>query len=497
MRLHSFWTLVAAVSFSSSAVLFAQILNRPARPLAATLSEDAPPTAPASSLAGTLLDPSGAAIAQAQVLLLASGDKAVAQTITDSVGSFHFDNFAPGNYILEFHAEGFRDARINTTLTARRQSPLRVTLPIAVPSETVTVASGISVPLVSTEGSENQNANLIDRNALDRVPVFDQDYVTTMSRFLDDNATGSNGVTLVVNGIEANGPGVTPSAVQEVKINNNPDSARFSRPGRARLEIVAKSGSALYHGSLNFLFRDSVFDARNAFARIKPPENRQYYEGSLTGPIGQSKRTSFLLALDEDLQEQQAVIDPEAVAAAESLGLGPVAQTIPNPTHHFFGSGRIFHDFSNGDQFWIGYSYEHRSVNNQSVGGTILPSAGTDTRFLEHEVNVSHLHQLSPHWLNQLRFLFGHYDTSVSSVGGDPQLAVSGLFTAGGAQADSRRTEYHFDGTDFAIYASGKHQLSFGIDIPDISRRGLDDFTNRAGTYTFNSSTDFAAGIPA
>jgi hypothetical protein len=47
----------------------------------------------------------------------------------------------------------------------------------------------------------------------------------------------------VVNGIEANGPGVTPSAVQEVKINNNPYSARFSRPGRARLEIVTKSGS--------------------------------------------------------------------------------------------------------------------------------------------------------------------------------------------------------------------------------------------------------------
>src|ERR1700736_1534577 len=496
MRLHSFWTLVAAVSFSSSSVPFAQILDRPARPLAATISEGTPPTVPASSLAGTLLDPSGAAIAQAQVSLLAAGDEAVAQTTTDSAGSFHFDKVAPGNYILEFHAEGFRDARINTTLAARRQSPLRVTLQIAVPSETVTVATGISVPFVSTESSENQNANLIDRNALDRVPVFDQDYVTTMSRFLDDNATGTNGVTLVVNGIEANGPGVTPSAVQEVKINNNPYSARFSRPGRARLEIVTKSGSSPFHGSLNFLFRDSVFDARNAFAMVKPPERRQYYEGSITGPIGQSKRTSFLLALDEDLQDQQAVIDPEAVAAAESLGLGPVAQTIPNPTHHFFGSGRIFHDFSHGDQFWIGYSYEQRSVKNQSVGGTILPSAGTDTHFLEHEINVSHLHQFSPRWLNQLRFLFGHYDNSVSSIGGDPQLTVSGLFTAGGAEADSRRTEYHFDGTDFVTYANGKHQLSFGVDIPDISRRGLDDFTNRAGTYTFASSADFLASAP-
>jgi len=317
-----------------------------------------------------------------------------------------------------------------------------------------------------------------------------------MSRFLDDNATGTNGVTLVVNGIEANGPGVTPSAVQEVKINNNPYSARFSRPGRARLEIVTKSGTQNYHGSLNFLFRDSVFDATNAFAIVKPPERRQYYEGSVTGPIGDSKHTSFLLALDEDLQDQQAVIDPTALAAAESLGLGTIAQTVANPTHHFFGSGRIFHDFSNGDQFWIGYSYEHRSVENQNVGGTTLPSAGTDTRFLEHEINVSDLHQFSPHWMNQLRFLVGHFDNSVASIDAAPQLAVSGLFTGGGAQADSRRTEYHFDGTDFATYASGKHQLSFGVDIPDISRRGLDDFTNRAGTYTFASSADFTAGAP-
>jgi hypothetical protein len=32
----------------------------------------------------------------------------------------------------------------------------------------------------------------------------------------------TSGVTLIVNGIEANGPGVTPSAVEEVKINQNP-----------------------------------------------------------------------------------------------------------------------------------------------------------------------------------------------------------------------------------------------------------------------------------
>jgi hypothetical protein len=477
-------TLGMALSFS----VRAQVTDGP------TSADDHTAVHPIS---GVLLDPSGAAIAKAQVTLLGNKSELLAQTTSDAVGAFHFDNIAPGKYTMECSAEGFRDTRITASVTAKRFTPIRIVMPISVETQTVTVATGVNVPMVSTETSENQNANTIDRNALDRVPVFDQDYITTMSRFLDDNATGTNGVTLVVNGIEANGPGVTPSAVQEVKINNNPYSARFSRPGRARLEIVTKSGSPQYHGSLNFMFRDSVFDASNAFAVVKPPESRQYYEGSVTGPIGHSKRTSFLLALDEDLQDQQAIIDSSAIAAAESLGFGPIAQTVANPTHHFFGSGRIFHDLANGDQFWIGYSYEHRSSENSAVGGTTLPSAGTDTRFLEHEINVSYLHQFSPRWLNQARFLVGHYDSSVANILPDAQIAVSGLFTAGGAQADTRRTEYHFDGTDFATYANGRHQLSFGIDIPDISRRGLDDFTNRQGTYTFESAANYSSALPA
>ncbi len=449
------------------------------------------------SITGTVLDPSGAAIGHVQVMLLGSGPEPVASATTDNVGAFHLDNIPAGKYTLSFHAEGFRDTKIGAVVSPKRTSPLRVVLPILVEQESVTVATGINVPLVSTETSENQNNNAIDRNALDRVPVFDQDYITTMSRFLDDNATGTNGVTLVVNGIEANGPGVTPSAVQEVKINNNPYSARFSRPGRARLEIVTKGGTPSYHGSLNFMFRDSVFDASNAFATLgKPPERREYFEGSVTGPIAHSKRTSFLLSLDEDLLDQQAIMNADALGAAEAAGFGPFPQSVANPTHHFFGSGRVFHDFPNGDQFWMGYSYEHRSSENSNVGGTILPSAATDTIFLEHEMNVSHLHSFSPHWVNQARFLVGHYDSKVSSVNPEAQIAVSGLFSVGGAQADTRRTEYHFDGTDFATYANGKHQLSFGIDLPDISRRGLDDFTNRAGTYTFATVDDYLAANP-
>lgn len=443
-------------------------------------------TPPMQKISGVVVDPSGAAISGAQVSLTEGDGTSIEKSLTDNSGAFRFTHVLVGDYIVRVQAAGFQDTKTNIVVRALQIPSLRVVMPIAVESQTIDVGAG--APQVSPEIEENQNANTIDRSALDRVPVFDQDYITTMSRFLDDSATGTNGVSLVVNGIEANGPGVTPSAVQEVKVNQNPYSARFTRPGRARLEITTKSGTSRFHGSLNFMFRDSVFDASNAFATSKPPEQRRYFEGSLTGPIGHSKRTSFLLSLDDDREDQQAFVVAELQPGVR------LNENVPNPTRHFFGSGRVFHDTANGDQFWMGYSYERRTVQNQGVGGTVLPSAATDTRFQEHEINVSYRHSFSTHWINQLRFLLGHYDSPVHSVTEAPQIVVSGAFTAGGAQADSRRTEYHFDGTDFSTFVSGKNELSVGVDVPDISRRGLDDFTNQLGTYTYPSLDAYNAG---
>jgi hypothetical protein len=441
-------------------------------------------------ISGTVLDPSGASVAGAKVVLATAGGETLGATTTDTSGGFRFEKAGQGNYQIRVQAAGFQDFKAEINVDAKAPAPVQINLTIKEQNEVVTVGTTDFSPQVTADVSENQNANMLDRSTLDRVPVFDQDYITTMSRFLDDSAAGTSGVTLIVNGIEANGPGVTPSAVQEVKINQNPYSARFARPGRARLEITMKGGTPNYHGSVNFMFRDSVFDARNAFARVKPGEQRRYYEGSLTGPVGKSKKTTFLLSLDRDEEDQQEIV----VAAGVN---GAINENVPAPTRHFFGSGRIFHDFANGDQFWIGYSYEQGSNKNVGVGGTVLPEAGTNTEFLEHEINVSYRHVFSTKWVNQLRFLVGHYDTPTTSVNENPQIVVAGAFTGGGAQADSRRTEYHFDGTDIVTFVSGKHELNFGIDVPDVSRRGMDDFTNFEGTYTFASLTDFQTGRAA
>jgi hypothetical protein len=452
-------------------------------------AEDAQP-ADSRLISGVVLDPSGASIAGAQVILLAADGKELARTSTDKEGKFQFENMPSGTYKLDAQANGFSEKKIDIKLTAKALPALRVVLPIAGQNETVQVSGSDASPQLSADVSENQNANTLDRSALDRVPVFDQDYITMLSRFLDDSAIGTNGVSLIVNGMEANGPGVPPSAVQEVKINQNPYSARFTRPGRARLEIITKGGTPVYHGSVNFLFRDAVFDARNTFAVGKPPEQREFFDGSLTGPIGDDKKTSFLLALEWDKDDNQAAVVATGIN-------GGINENVAQLMRHFFSSGRVFHDISDNDHIWIGYSFEHQSNKNVNVGGNVLPEAGTNTRFLEHEVSVGYRHIFSPKWVNQLQFLVGHNDAPVSSLNENPQIVVPGFFTGGGAQADSRRTEFHFESTEFLTYVSGKHQLVFGVDVPDISRRGADDFTNMAGTYTFASLADYQVGKPA
>ena len=445
---------------------------------------------PSATITGVVLDPSGAAVSGAQVSLVLADGTVLRTTTTDSAGAFRLSKVEPGNYGVHVEASGFQPKSQTVTVDSKPPYPLRINLVIASQNQTVTVGGQDASVQVTLEVAENRNANSIDRDALDRVPVFDQDYVATLSRFLDDSATGTNGVTLVVNGLEANGPGVTASAVQEVKINQNPYSALFSRPGRARLEIVTKGGTPDFHGAVNFLFRNSVFDARNTFAEEKPSEQRQFYEGSLTGPLGRSKRDTFLLSLDQDLDDAQAFVNAENVA-------GPIRENVSAPIRHFFGSARVFHDFASGDQFWIGYSYEHQSFDNQNVGGTTLPEAGYSTKALEHEINVSYRHLFSPKWVNQLRFLVGYNDQRTTGATASPQIIVSGAFTGGGAQADFNRTEGHFDGANITTYASGRHTVNFSVESPDISRRGFNDSTNHDGTYTFGSLANFQLGLPS
>jgi Carboxypeptidase regulatory-like domain len=441
------------------------------------------------TVTGVLQDQTGAVIVGAEVDLLASDGSNAGSTVTNKAGEFEFRVAKTGAYTLRAHAEGFKDGTLAVKVGETPGINIRMPLAVFGIDQVVNVAAQDSAPQVATEAAQNQDVNEVDRGELDRLPVFDQNYIATLSRFLDSDQTGTNGVSLIVNGVEANGPGMTSSAIKNVKINQNPYSALYAKPGRARIEIETAEGTPKFHGTINFLLRDSVFDAQNAFATTKPSESRTYLEGSLTGPLGHGKKNTFVLSLQQDYDNKQAIVD--AIDAN-----GQVNLNVLNPDHHFFGSSRFFHTGREGEQLYVSYSYEHETIKNLGVGGTVLPEAGTNSLSFEHEINVGYNRVLSAHLLNQLHFLVGYNENPVDNISNAPGIDVSGQFRGGGAQATLRRTEGHFDGTDVMTYVHGEHEIKFGVDIPDISRRGFEDLRNAQGVYSFATLADYESGHP-
>ena len=70
---------------------------------------------------------------------------------------------------------------------------------------------------------------------------------------------------------------------------------------------------------------------------------------------------------------------------------------------------------------------------------------------------------------------------------------VQDAFTSGGAQINLLNTENHIQLNEIVSWSSGKHFVKFGVNVPDWSRRGIDNHSNFGGTYNFSSLAAYAA----
>jgi hypothetical protein len=440
-------------------------------------------------VSGTVQDPTGAVIAGARVELR-SQEVAVQMTITDSTGNFKFSRVRSGTYKVRVQSNGFASQTIDLKIGPGSPAPLRISMAIDTLTQEATITSTSTETQISTETSQNQNSVSLSTNELKDLPVFDQDYIGTMSRFLDPGATGTSGVSLVVDGIEANSVGVSASAIKEVKINNDPYSAEFFRPGRGRIEVTTKPGEPEFHGGFNFTFRDAHLNARDAFAVIRPPEQRRIYEGVLTGPIFGIPKTNFLISIDRDEEDLQAVVN--AIGPG-----GPIRQNVATPLRNIEAAGVITHFFSDTNSFTLRYSYEDQSQKNQGVGGITLPEAGVNTSSRESDLVYTQQTVFSPKLVNQFRILLGREMQPFDSINPGRKIVVADAFIGGGAQADSLRTEKHIQLTDVVSYSTGRHVIKTGLNVPDWSDRGYENNLNKAGTFYFSSLADFNAGVPS
>ena len=263
-----------------------------------------PAPAQSVSVSGIVRDQSGAVMPNVTVTLRKDAE---ARTATTAItGSFSFDRVSAGTYEIRAEQQGFKTAAARITVGNRSPRPVEFKLDIANLQQDVTVA-GDSVQ-VNTQTDNNLDVASLDRNALDNAPIFDANYIGTISRFLDAGAVGTGGATLIMDGLQVNSVSLPASAIQEVKINQNPYSPEFLRPGRGRIEVITKASASAYHSTLNFIFRDNRLNAREPFAATRPQEQRRILEWSMTGPLGSGKTSSFLLTGTFQSESAQAIV---------------------------------------------------------------------------------------------------------------------------------------------------------------------------------------------
>jgi hypothetical protein len=469
------------------------LLLTPAASFAANSSSSPTPAPSSPTVQGVVADPSGAIVPNAEIDLLDASGAIACSGHSAGDGSFQLTAPHTGNFTLVVSEPGFETVHNPVVIapvvsaaagTAAHvfAAPIHIILPIASLATNVHVNADSSEDLTAPE--DNHDSSVMTSEDLKALPIFDNDYATAMSAFLDDSATATGGSGLIVDGVEANRATVSASAVQEVRINQDPYSAQYYWPGRGQMEIITKSAADHYHGQLNFYFRDSAMNAQNALAPSKPFEQRRIYEGHVTGPIKFFPKSSFLGSFNRAEEDLDAVVNATILpTTANPTGL--FQANVPAPTRDTEFSLRGAHQFSDRHSAYAQYSYQDWTGQNQGVGGQTLAAGGFNNEYHEDDVTVHVDSALSAVLLNQLS-LVGEHDFSHNIDAAEaPRVSVTGDFAGGSAQSDSLGTEYNFRLSDMVTWTHGKHLVKAGIGIPHLNRRAYDDNTNALGTYTF------------
>jgi hypothetical protein len=470
--------MLCLAALISPAALFAQ--GPTARPIAVSDT---------TAVTGLVEDTTGAIIPNAAVALSLPNGTVIASATTDSAGRFRLSVARAADLRLTVTLAGFAPL-IQTLHPSRAPLPLLILkMDLASVATSVTVNADDNLDATSTEN--NRDAASVSAADMKSLPILDGDILGTLSAFLDAGAAGEGGATLIVDGVEIKQSALAPSAIERISINQNPYSAQYRQPGRGQIEIVTKQIADKFHGEASFTFRDAALAATNHFATTKPPEQRRFYEGYLTGPVRPFQDTTFLFSIQRHEQDSYAQLTALAGPSDEAF-----TGNILVPYRSTVLSAKVAHQISDRHSLSLQYSLFDSGRQNNNVGGFNLASAGYTTSYFDMNLSFHDDLTLGPNKLNQFNFLFERNIDGDSSNQKTPSIVVQGFFTAGGAQLDSLATEYNPDVADIFSWTHKRHQWKFGVQLPNMGRRILEDNTNRGGTYTFASLAAYQSGTP-
>jgi hypothetical protein len=259
---------------------------------------------------GHIQDPTGAAIAGANVEATNQATNIVQRAQTNEGGDFVITPVLAGNYMLTVTATGFQKATTRTIEVQVGQIVRQdMTLPIGTANTTVEVTS--SAPLLSTDSATS--GQVISNKQLTELPVNGRGFyrlaqLTPGAALLPPTGNSLAIRPEVVNGNVISGirgsatsflmDGVDVSeqhqggtfiqtsidALQEFSVQQSPYSAEYNRGG-AFFNATTKSGTNRYHGVLFEFLRNEIFDARNYFALKRQTLKRNQFGGNIGGPL--------------------------------------------------------------------------------------------------------------------------------------------------------------------------------------------------------------------
>jgi len=278
---------------------------------------------------GTVNDPSGASIPAATVTLKHQETGAVATKVTTDTGDFQFDFVRVGAYTLTIEGRGFRRHQSSGMELAAGQSVRQTyTLQVGDVSETVQVEG--AAPLVSTVSSE-QLQSFGSKTVVD-LPLARRNFSSILrvgtgvtpatggsATGIRLNGVGKNGTAFSVDGTEAsaNPEGrnsqnfaatnyvdiLSLEAIEEVHTVKGILPAEYGGALGGQVNVLTRSGSNEFHGSLFENFQAENLNARDPFLNRKPPFTYNQFGGAAGGPI--QKNRIFLFGAFEGYRENQ------------------------------------------------------------------------------------------------------------------------------------------------------------------------------------------------
>jgi Carboxypeptidase regulatory-like domain/TonB-dependent Receptor Plug Domain len=273
-----------------------------------------------AQLTGTVSDPSGAAVANAQVVITSEGQGTSRSATSNGSGGYLFSALSVGKYDMTVTAPGFKKYEAKgIVLDVGQKARNDVRLAVGTAQEQVNV-EGTSVAQVETESSEL--AGTITGKEITQLQLNGRNFTQLVNLTpgvnnqtgQDEGTVGVYGnVSYSVNGGRTeynnwevdggdnmdNGSNDTlntyPSidAIAEFKVLTSNYGAQYGRNGSGTVEVETKSGTNRFHGDAYEFWRNEALNAKNMFDQVQnvdgnfvaPPYKKNDYGYTVGGPV--------------------------------------------------------------------------------------------------------------------------------------------------------------------------------------------------------------------